>query len=235
MLYRHEGQYHVASRGSFHSSGALWATSFIRSRDLACLPDEVTLCFEIIHPEHKIILNYEGQETLIILAAFNRHTGIEYPRTVVADWARALSLPLVPLLGHMSLEELLHTQQRREQFEGFVLRFGDGRRVKVKTDWYMKMAKIVSNLTPIAVWEVMIRGKVPQEYVGQAALHVLRRFCVMQPRQGLVTSLGTASLGAAAARRAFQSTGNAWTTTPWIAVATNQSATMPHVPQTCVV
>ncbi len=167
VLYRHDGQYHVASRGSFHSSGAVWATQYIRTRDLSCLPDEATLCFEIIHPEHKIILDYDNQSTLVILAAYNRVTGVEYPRTLVAEWARRIDVPIVPILAHMSLEELLHSQKNRENFEGFVLRFSDGRRVKVKTEWYMQMARIMSNLNPIAIWEVMLHGKVRHDYLVQ--------------------------------------------------------------------
>ena len=77
VLYRHEGTFKVASRGSFHSSGAVWATNFVQSLDFSCLPDEATLCFEIIHPEHRIILDYGGQQTLIVLAAFNRRTGAD--------------------------------------------------------------------------------------------------------------------------------------------------------------
>src|SRR5207249_3478205 len=55
----------------------------------------------------------------------------------------------------------------RQHFEGFVIRFADGRRVKVKTEWYLQIAKIMSNLTPIAVWEVMRGGKVPDSYLVQ--------------------------------------------------------------------
>jgi RNA ligase len=167
VLYRHEDRFKVASRGSFHSSGATWATEFIQGLDFSCLPNDATLCFEIIHPEHQIILNYQGQKTLIVLAAFNRFTGVEYPRTVVAEWARKIGLPLVPLLGQMSLEDLLRTQKDRQQFEGFVLRFADSRRVKVKTEWYLQIAKIMANLTPIAVWEVMHSGKVQEAYLVQ--------------------------------------------------------------------
>jgi RNA ligase len=67
----------------------------------------------------------------------------------------------------MSLEDMLRTQKDRQQFEGFVIRFADGRRVKVKTEWYLQIAKIMSNLTPIAVWEVMQGGKVPDSYLVQ--------------------------------------------------------------------
>jgi RNA ligase len=165
VLYRHDGRFKVASRGSFHSKGAVWATGFIRRFDFAALPDEVTLCFEIIHPEHQIILDYQGEQNLYVLAGFNRRTGEEYPRAVVAEWAAKVGLPMVPLLAPMSLEQLLHTQKAREGVEGFVIRVADGRRVKVKTEWYLGIARVMSNLTPISVWEALEQGKVRQDYL----------------------------------------------------------------------
>jgi RNA ligase len=165
VLYRHDGLFKVASRGSFRSTGAVWATEFIQHYDLSVLPLEATLTFEIIHPDHQVIMQYTDQETLVVLGAFNRLTGAEYPRHVVAEWAKSIGLPLVTLLGWMSLEELQHSQKVRQQCEGFVLRFADGRRVKVKTDWYLHIAKVLANLTPISVWGAMSAGKVPDEYL----------------------------------------------------------------------
>lgn len=169
VLYRHAGQFKVASRGSFHSSGSVWATQFLQQRDLSFLPEEATLCFEIIHPEHRIILDYGGQQTLIVLAAFNRFTSEEYPRAVVARWAEAMGLPIVPMLSCMSLEDLKRTHLDQQRCEGFVIRFHDGRRVKVKTDWYLRLSRILSDLNPITVWGAMKAGKVPETYLVSIA------------------------------------------------------------------
>ncbi|MFO0810701.1 MAG: RNA ligase [Gemmataceae bacterium] len=165
VLYRHHGRFKVSSRGSFHSTGATWATEYLQQFDLSGLPDEVTLVFEIIHPEHQIILDYGGRRELIVLSAFDRRTGREYPRTQVAAWAQAAGLPLVPLAAPMSLDDLLHTQKMREGLEGYVIRFADGRRVKVKTEWYVGMARIMSDLTPISVWNALVDGKVRTDYL----------------------------------------------------------------------
>ena len=165
VLYRHEGKFKVATRGSFHSSGSLWATQAAQAFDFSCLPDEATLVFEIITPEQRIILDYGSERRLVILAAFNRHTGEEFPRAQVEEWAGAIGLPLVPLLGAMSLADLLRQQKELEKFEGFVIRFCDGRRVKVKTDWYLGIARIMANLTPISVWDALAGGKVPPDYL----------------------------------------------------------------------
>src|SRR5690606_552618 len=53
ILYRLNGQYKIATRGSLESEQATWATAFINSHySLENLPHEITLLFEIIYPEN---------------------------------------------------------------------------------------------------------------------------------------------------------------------------------------
>jgi hypothetical protein len=66
----------------------------------------------------------------------------------------------------LSMEDMLKHQKERERFEGFVIRFGDGRRVKVKTEWYLRMARQMVNLSPIAVWQAMEGGKVKASFLA---------------------------------------------------------------------
>jgi RNA ligase len=167
VLYRHEGIYKVATRGSFTSEGATWATARIQDYNLTGLPDDVTLCFEIITPEQRIILDYGLERRLVILGAFDRHSGTEYPHSRVEQWSRTMGLPMVPLLPHLSLEDLLDRQKELEHFEGFVIRFYDDRRVKMKTRWYLNIARILTHLSPISVWEVLENGKIPIEFLVQ--------------------------------------------------------------------
>ena len=162
VLYRRKGEFYVSSRGSFHSPGAEWASEFIKTKDLSALPDEVTLVFEIITPEQRIILDYEGDRNLHILAAFNRLTGDEYPRAKAEEWAAATGLPIVKKHDSLTIEDCQKIAEEVEGTEGFVIRFSDGRRVKVKTDWYCHLAKIMMNLSPISMWECMEKGRVPR-------------------------------------------------------------------------
>lgn len=166
ILYRHDGQFKCASRGSFHSAGAIWSTKFIQQFDLSCLPDEATLCFEMLTRNQRIILDYGQTETLIILAAFNRHDGTEYPRKTVEEWAAKIGIPIVKKCD-ISVDDCLRFKKENKDKEGFVIRFHDGRRVKVKTAWYLSMAKILSGVSPIAVWETMLDGKVQEEFLNQ--------------------------------------------------------------------
>src|SRR3954467_8678623 len=56
--------------------------------------------------------------------------------------------------------------------EGFVLRFSDGLRLKVKGNEYCRIHRMVSRLTPLAMWEAMqagddleaVRRELPEEF-----------------------------------------------------------------------
>ena len=164
-LYRHAGQHKVASRGSFTSPGALWATEFIKKFDLTDLPDEVTLLFEMICPITKIVIDYGDREDLVLLSAYNRHTGEEYGWEQVEKWSEQFGLTLVDSydqtwLGHC--RGLLKTVPGNEQ-EGFVIRFSDGSRVKIKSEDYFRRHHLLSNLTPLVMWNNMIDGEVPKD------------------------------------------------------------------------
>lgn len=166
-LYRHEGKFKVSSRGSFHSPGAEWATGFIQTKDLSCLPDEATLVFEMIAPGTKIILDYSGDQNLYILAAFNRLTGEEYPRSQVEEWSEKTGLPVVEKYDSMSVDDCMKVAKEVEGTEGFVIRFENGIRVKIKTEWYCHLAKIMANLSPISMWEKMEKGKIPGAFIRE--------------------------------------------------------------------
>jgi len=166
-LFRHNGRFRIASRGSFHSQGATWATEFIQKIDWSFLPDEATIVFEMISPALKIILDYGDMSTLVVLCGFDRHAGDEYPRCVMEEWAAKAGLPIVKKYEGLTIHDCLRLQKELKDKEGFVIRFKDGTRVKVKGDWYVKIAKILANLTPISIWDAMRAGRVQREYLAQ--------------------------------------------------------------------
>lgn len=157
-LYRHEGKRCIATRGSFDGMGmAPWATTFLnKNYDLTGLSEDVTLVFEIICPQTHIIVHYGDREDLILLAAYNRHTGEEYEWDQVAAWAKEFGFPLPRVFGS-DVDECrrLLASHSGTELEGFVIRFAGGLRVKIKSEDYKRRAATVSNLTPMAIWKAM--------------------------------------------------------------------------------
>ena len=164
-LYRHLGDYRISTRGSFHSEGAEWATKFLQeNHDLAGLPDETTLVFEIVTGLTKIFVEYDD-EGLMLLAAFDRHSGDEYPWEQVVEWGERYGFRIPKTYEH-DLQDCLRIAGELDgrRGEGFVIRFNDSTRIKIKGEDYCRRARIASNLTPLAVWEAMENGVVDEDY-----------------------------------------------------------------------
>lgn len=165
ILYREDGQHRIATRGSFKSVGAVWATEFLKKYDLTYLPDEVTLVFELICPATKIVVDYGDREDLVLLAAYNRHTGEEYDWEYVEDWSDQFGFTLTESydrkwLGHCRGQ--LKTVPGSE-LEGFVIRFNNGLRVKIKSEDYFRRSHLLSHLNPLTIWNNMEDGKVIED------------------------------------------------------------------------
>jgi len=67
----------------------------------------------------------------------------------------------------MTIDDCIKTQKDVKDREGYVIVLADGRRVKVKTDWYLALAKIMSGMSPISIWETMAEGKVQESLLAQ--------------------------------------------------------------------
>ena len=80
VLYRTPAGYKISTRGSFTGMQSEWATIFLNEHhDLTDLPDELTLIFEIVYPDNRVIVNYGEREELVLLTVRNRHTGDYLP------------------------------------------------------------------------------------------------------------------------------------------------------------
>jgi RNA ligase len=164
ILYRDDG-YRIATRGSFKSTGAIWATEFLKRYNLEELPDDTTLLYELICPATKIVVNYGDTEDLILLAAYNRHTGDEYSWEQVEVWSKQFGFTLArsytqDQLGHCRWQ--LQTTPG-DELEGYVIRFNNGLRVKIKSADYFRRSALLAGLTPLKIWVTMKDGCVPQQ------------------------------------------------------------------------
>jgi len=176
-LYRVNGEYHIATRGAFHSEQAEWATKFINANfELHGLPTELTLVFEIVYPENRIVLDYGNRQDIVLLAARNRFTGEFlpfFPNVYEMAYKYGFSLPrtfqfndivnIIEKTGAMGLEE----------GEGFVVEFSDGQRFKFKADRYLELHRLISRLSyksaVLAVFSGNVeeyRQRVPEEFLG---------------------------------------------------------------------
>jgi len=148
ILYRDGVLPSVATRGSFESEQAIWATEHLRMfYDLNHLPDEYTLLFEIVYPGNRIVVDYESTEDLFLLAVRNRYTGEYLPFFPdVYNLAEDYGFPLPRIFSFNSVTDIIAaTDTLPGSEEGWVVEFSDGQRFKFKGDRYLELHRLVTN------------------------------------------------------------------------------------------
>lgn len=169
ILYREpeSGLAAIATRGSFSSAQAVHATRLLYSRygEWTRMYEEtqqnevqVTLCFEIVYPENRIVLNYDGMDDLILLGGVAVPDGDilkPYTARVVYAWPG----PVTKTIGTMSFREALESAPRQNA-EGIVIRGAyDNRMVKAKQEDYIVLHRLITGLSERTVYEAMSEGK----------------------------------------------------------------------------
>jgi len=162
IAFNFEGETVLATRGSFNSLQAQWATNRW-DRDIV-LPEGYSYCFEAIYPENRIVVDYGDTETLVLLCVLDVE-GREC-RSLFDAWEGE----------KVSVEQVSLDQLQTEAVtgsEGWVLRYDNGLWVKVKTDWYVDLHKLVTGLTERNIWSALSENKfmdllevVPDEMYG---------------------------------------------------------------------
>jgi RNA ligase len=176
ILYRKDGKYKIATRGSFNSDQAIWATNYLNNNyNLNGLGYEITLLFEIIYPENRIVIDYLELKDLILLAARNRFTGEYYPFfPTVYELGYVYNFKLPNIYNFNDVDEIMAAKQKLDgNQEGWVVEFSSGQRFKFKGDKYLELHKLISNLSFKHTLEAYanrtvdyIRSQIPDEFLG---------------------------------------------------------------------
>jgi len=145
----------ISTRGSFESDQAIKATEMLRTKYKDALPlmhDHITYLFEIIYPDNRIVVNYGDAEELVLIGATYTKSGIE---------CEATDFPELPFRHPkvFTVEDLSDLPRDTSNFEGYVIMFEDGPRVKVKLDEYVKLHRLVHDMSPRRIWEALSSGE----------------------------------------------------------------------------
>lgn len=151
----------VATRGSFDSEQAKCAEFWlsVHYAFIEALTPGTTYLVEIIYPGNKIVVDYDNEESLVLLAAYDE-SGRELTRDELKDVASKFTgFSIVQDWNFGSIEEMLEESKKLGgNREGFVLRYENGLRVKVKGDEYCRLHRLISGITPLRIWELMVAG-----------------------------------------------------------------------------
>lgn len=154
IVFKYEGEVVYATRGSFTSNQAKWMTNYGKEYNFQdILVDGFTYLFEIIYPENRIVVDYGSQERLVLLGIIKTETGEElsYDDIVMVPWD--IVKRYNGIKDYTTLKGMVENNA-----EGFVVRFSNGDRMKIKGEEYLRLHKIMTNISTTGVWEHLSKG-----------------------------------------------------------------------------
>ena len=164
-VWFYNGKWNTSTRGSFDSEQAIIAKRMIDGMNIdRAVTQDTTLIFELIGPSNKIVIPYE-QDELVLLTCFNRDGDWEHESDFSDAVARILGVRR-PKVYDYTLDDIIGMRDTLPvDDEGWVVRYNNNFRIKVKGTEYLKMAKLISGLSPLAVWEAMEGDGLPERFV----------------------------------------------------------------------
>jgi RNA ligase len=171
--YTWEGKNYIASKGSFHSVHAKWATAELHRKMTESgyvdgggeLVAGHTLMFEGLNKDLRIVVDY-GENELVLLACINNKTGEEKDPRYLRTLAGYLNMR-TPEVCRMTVEDARQeTLKAYSNEEGYVLtwyRTGETPfRLKMKFVEYLRLHRIVTGVSPRRIWEALAN----KDFVG---------------------------------------------------------------------
>lgn len=157
IIYTYGGQTAVATRGSFASDQAVWATNWLHENyPYFVQPDGVTTLVEIIYPDNRIVVDYCGEEGLWLLGAIDNDTGADIPFDLITWWPGERARQY-----EWNLEAAIEAAKssRFDVEEGVVITWlrdsAPSVRLKVKNPRYVELHRIITGLSTRTVHEAL--------------------------------------------------------------------------------
>lgn len=155
-----EGEWILASRGSFISEQAIKGTEILQKYNITQLSHGYTYLFEIIYPSNRIVVDYGNDEKLILLGiVHNMIDDFELP----LDGAPFIKDTGFEIVKEYDLGDDIHLLKNTisNDNEGYVLKFNNRpiQRVKIKGDEYVRLHRIITNISNRDIWEYLKEGK----------------------------------------------------------------------------
>lgn len=112
---------------------------------------------------NRIVVDYKGAEELVLLGAIETSSGYEYDYAYLNTIHNKVAIPIVKKYdGLKNFNEIKNLNW--DNFEGMVIRFADGYRMKIKFADYVALHHIMTGCSSYDVWEnLYLFDKLPEE------------------------------------------------------------------------
>lgn len=178
IAYAYDDKIMWATRGSFHSPQAqmaqkIWNEKYSKRTIMEYqMVQSITLLAEIIYPENRIVVDYGDMEDLVVLGMIlNEEDGKDLNYSEMTRIASYWKMPMAKVYN-LTFEEMLQNQKTLSaNDEGYVIRFPDGFRMKIKGEEYVRVHRIVFDLSDKNLaqgWKdddiIAVLASIPEEF-----------------------------------------------------------------------
>jgi RNA ligase len=159
ILFWYQGKWILASKGSFVSEQALKGKQILNSKyNVEPIPKGYTTLLEIIYPENRIVCNYGDDEVLVVLSMISNASGKELDYDSLLKINEETGLPVVKKYDGIEDYKTLKNLISKDR-EGYVVRFRNGFRVKIKGEEYVRLHRILTGFSNVDIWEYLKDNK----------------------------------------------------------------------------
>jgi RNA ligase len=174
ILFNYEGEWIMATRGSFVSEQAIKGLEILKSKyNLDSWLKHYGYLVEIIYPENRIVVDYGKKERVVFLSVVMNES-YEWGPFDDSEQHWTISRSIFKMNG-VKKEDVVRTEQHfnfsddlykslkeknENNKEGFVIRFHPGNfRIKIKFEEYVRLHKIITQVSTYDIWEHLKNGK----------------------------------------------------------------------------
>ncbi|WP_163408219.1 T4 RnlA family RNA ligase [Flavobacterium ajazii] len=162
ILYWINDKPFMASRGSFSSEQSDKANEMLHGKyeeTWSLLDKTKTYLFEIIYPENRVVLDYGKSEELVLLAIIDTESGNEFS-------LENIGFPLVEKFDGIKDIQTLKEMELANK-EGFIIKYANNFRVKIKFEEYLRLHKIITQVSNLTIWEYLKNNQPFDEILEQ--------------------------------------------------------------------
>jgi hypothetical protein len=163
-LFHYNGEWLVASKGSFTSDHAIAARAkILRDYDLSLFDTNVSYIMEYISSWNRVVVDYGGVERVVFLGVSTVSSELQWEiakDVMIKSGISENDIVSTEYFDTFSEELLIKLQsQNLENEEGYILRFSPSNyRVKVKFEEYIRLHKIMTEVSTTSVWDMLANG-----------------------------------------------------------------------------
>ena len=152
ILFNYENEWILATRGSFTSPQAIKGKEILDRHDISAWRKDNTYLFEIIYPQNRIVVDYGNEEKLVVIGGFHTESGIEIPDSSLF-WTQDSGFEVVMTYKTWGETYDLLKEEIQKNREGYVIKFKNGFRMKIKGEEYKRLHKLLTGISSRDIWE----------------------------------------------------------------------------------